>query len=209
MTTHSLDNARENTREITGKSEQILWGAMQVFLHHGYAGTSMDRVAAQAGVSKHTIYHHFQGKDGLFSALFERLVMRDFHVEFGYTLSLQDPPEQVLRRLADVLLRKMDDSEYIAFVRLLFAESGRFPKLSQLYMREVCQKGDAVLGEYLRHHPDLHLVDPEMTAHIFFGSLVAFIFSQEVLHGKVSVPLERDRLVNTLIQLVLNSSRAE
>jgi AcrR family transcriptional regulator len=37
------------------KREQILQGAMQVFLKHGYAGTSMDRVAAIAGVSKQTI----------------------------------------------------------------------------------------------------------------------------------------------------------
>jgi AcrR family transcriptional regulator len=37
---------------ITQKQEQILQGAMRVFLKDSYAGTSMDRVSAEAGVSK-------------------------------------------------------------------------------------------------------------------------------------------------------------
>ncbi|MGL6341002.1 MAG: TetR/AcrR family transcriptional regulator, partial [Waterburya sp.] len=43
--------------EINPKREQILQGAMKVFLQHGYAGTSMDRVAEVAKVSKNTIYN--------------------------------------------------------------------------------------------------------------------------------------------------------
>jgi len=40
---------------------------------HGYAATSMDRVAIAAGVST-TVYSHFQDKEGLFTALIQRLV---------------------------------------------------------------------------------------------------------------------------------------
>ena len=36
----------------TAKAEQILQGAMQEFLQHGYTATSMARIAATAGVSK-------------------------------------------------------------------------------------------------------------------------------------------------------------
>lgn len=41
------------------KTEAILQGAMQEFLKHGYAATSMDKVAKAAGVSKATVYSHF------------------------------------------------------------------------------------------------------------------------------------------------------
>ena len=55
------------------KSEQILQGAMQEFLAHGYAGTSMDKVAKTGGVSKATVYSYFADKEGLFVALVQRL----------------------------------------------------------------------------------------------------------------------------------------
>ena len=53
------------TADRTQKQEQILQGAMQVFLAQGYEGTSMDRIAAAAGVSKHTIYSYFHDKQGV------------------------------------------------------------------------------------------------------------------------------------------------
>ncbi|MBD2091812.1 TetR/AcrR family transcriptional regulator [Microcoleus sp. FACHB-1515] len=186
------------------KPEQILQGAMQVFLQHGYRGTSMDRVAAQAGVSKHTIYNHFQGKEGLFVALIERLVLRRFDLEFpDCSLPLSEPPDRVLRRVAEIFLGLMDDPEYIAFIRLMIAESGRFPDLAQLYMRQVLQEGDAVLGEYFRSHPQLNLADPEMTTRVFTGALVSFILGQEVLHEKQINPIDKQRFVENLVAIVL------
>ncbi|NET38397.1 MAG: TetR/AcrR family transcriptional regulator [Cyanothece sp. SIO1E1] len=176
---------------------------MQVFLEGGYAGTSMDRVAAKAGVSKHTIYNHFQNKDGLFVALIERLTLRHFQLEFGCQLPVADPPEQVLQRLAYMMLGRMDDPEYIAFIRLMMAESGRFPHLAQLYVQQVIQRGNKILSEYFQAHPELKIADPRATAHIFFGSLVAYIMSQEVLHGKHIIPIPKENLVDNLIQLIL------
>lgn len=188
----------------SAKAEQILGGAIEVFLTSGYAGTSMDRVAAQAGVSKHTIYNHFNDKEGLFNALIERLVLRRFHIEFGCELPLNDPPEQVLRRLAMILLNLREDPEYIAFFRLLISESGRFPELAQLYYQKVIQEGNRVLSSYFRDHPALDLSWPEERSHIFFGSLVCHILSQEVLHGKHLMPIQEESMVDCLIKLVLS-----
>jgi AcrR family transcriptional regulator len=199
-----LSNQSTNETEISCKPEQILQGAFQVFLQHGYAGTSMDRVAAEAGVSKHTIYNHFQGKEGLFIALIERLVLRHFQMEFGCGVPETAPPEKVLRRFAEILLARMDDPEYIAFVRLMIAESGRFPDLAQLYVREVIQCGTEVLSAYFKSRPELDVPDPAMTCQVFFGSLISFILSQEVLHGKFIIPASKERLIHYLVDLVLD-----
>jgi TetR/AcrR family transcriptional regulator, mexJK operon transcriptional repressor len=51
------------------KKRQILDGARQVFLLNGYAEASMDEIAVQAGVSKGTLYNHFDSKDDLFKLL--------------------------------------------------------------------------------------------------------------------------------------------
>lgn len=201
-----MSESTAQEHDITQKAELILQGAMQVFLQSGYAATSMDRVAAQAGVSKHTIYSHFQNKEGLFTALIERMVLRRFHIEFGCELPQTESPATVLRRLSMVLLGLRHDPDYIAFIRLVIAESGRFPELAQLYVTQVIHKGNQVLGDYLQTHPDVALEHPHTVAQVFFGSLMAFILSQEVLGGKEILAVEADVLVEALIQMILQRS---
>jgi AcrR family transcriptional regulator len=184
------------------KREQILQGATQVFLEHGYAGTSMDRVAAQAGVSKQTIYSHFQDKNGLFSALFERITIQRLRADL-HAVPLKGEPRQALRRLAEAFLKKMDDPEYLALIRLVIGESGRFPELAQLFTQTVIQFGFRAISSYLTTHPELNIRDPEATTRIFFGSLVAFILSQELLLGKLTMPMERSRLIDSLMICIL------
>jgi AcrR family transcriptional regulator len=50
----------------------ILDAAFETFLRHGYEGTSMDAVAAAAGVSKPVVYSSFASKEELFEALLRR-----------------------------------------------------------------------------------------------------------------------------------------
>src|SRR5688572_31812984 len=55
-----------------GKRAAILEAAKVLFSHEGYAGTSMDQIAASAGVSKLTVYSHFGDKEALFIEAVER-----------------------------------------------------------------------------------------------------------------------------------------
>ena len=189
------------------KREQILRGAMQVFLEQGYANTSMDQVAATAGVSKQTIYSHFRDKEGLFTALMERVTIRRLHLENQLDL-WQKPPAIALRQLAETLLNRMDDPEYIAFLRLVIAESARFPELAQLYTRTVIHYGYSTLSTYFEAHPELNIADPEATARIFLGSLVSCILAQELLQGKHTIPISRERMINSLLDCMLNRAMA-
>jgi AcrR family transcriptional regulator len=50
---------------------QILEAAITCFADKGYYGTSIDDIAAQAGLSKGAIYHHFQSKREILLSLFE------------------------------------------------------------------------------------------------------------------------------------------
>jgi AcrR family transcriptional regulator len=179
---------------------------MQIFLHHGYASTSMDRVAAEAGVSKQTIYSHFQDKEGLFTALIERVTIDRLQSELP-AQPFQGEPVVVLRRLAETFLAKMDDPEYLAFIRLVIAESARFPELAQLYGKTVLQYAYSSLGDYFEQHPELQIADPEATARIFFGTLSSFVLAQELLQGKHTMPMAKDRLINSLLHCILGNVR--
>src|ERR1700722_11932269 len=50
--------------------------ATQLFASHGYDGTSIEAVLAEAGVSRGSLYHHFAGKDALFWAVLEGVAAR-------------------------------------------------------------------------------------------------------------------------------------
>ncbi|NEO31287.1 MAG: TetR/AcrR family transcriptional regulator [Symploca sp. SIO3C6] len=189
------------------KTDAILKGAMGEFLAHGYAATSMERVAAAAGVSKATVYSHFQDKQGLFMTLVRRLAEEKYRAVFNPQDSqfLQGEPSAVLQSLAHKMLdNAMGDKQLQSFMRLILGESGRFPELAQPYVENLAKPVIELLSQYLASRGELQLSDPEATARIFIGSLVYFVILQEVLHGKKNLPLERDRLINSLIELITN-----
>jgi AcrR family transcriptional regulator len=192
----------EDIPAYTPKQEVILQGAVQVFLRLGYAGTSMDRVAAEARVSKQTIYSHFQDKEGLFKAIMERMTIRRFQAEF-HTATLHGEPEVLLRQFAETYLNKIVNEDYLALFRVIFAESVRFPELAKLYGRTVVQQGRQLMSDYFRRHPELGFTDPEAIAQIFVGSLVSYVIAQEIFYGKETIPLSRDRLIDSLLALML------
>ncbi|MEA5549945.1 TetR/AcrR family transcriptional regulator [Anabaena cylindrica UHCC 0172] len=188
---------------VTQKQEQILQGAMQVFLKAGYAGTSMDRVSSEAGVSKQTIYSHFQDKEGLFKALIERVTIACFKDIFN-NAELQGEPAILLRQIAETYFQKVaDNPDYLGLFRLIITESQRFPELAKLYTKTVVQRGRHLLSQYLASHLELGITDPEATAQIFFGSLVSYVMVQDMLYGNEIMPLSRDRILDSLISLVL------
>ncbi len=60
-------------REATTAS--LVAAARELFAKDGYAATSLDAVAKKAGVTKGAVYHHFEGKQTLFEAVFAREVV--------------------------------------------------------------------------------------------------------------------------------------
>jgi AcrR family transcriptional regulator len=193
---------------LVEKVDAILTGAMQEFLANGYAATTMDRVTAAAGVSKTTVYSYFQDKEGLFTALIERLAQKKYLAIFNP----QDPqfiagePEIVLRRWAGNILDNTNCSqELLGLVRLIIGESGRFPALARVFVRNVDKAGLEVITQYFIAHPELQLPDPEVAARIFLGTLIHFTITQNMLHSQDILPMESDRLINNLVNLITSN----
>jgi AcrR family transcriptional regulator len=199
------NHRKEDLRHrFTDKAEQILLGALPEFLQHGYASTSMDKIASSAGVSKQTLYSYFSDKDGLFTSLIQHIASQKF--QLVWSQPLQGEPKQVLQALAQRMLQEVNEEEYLNFVRLVVAESGKRPELSKLFLINLAKPAHKILTRYFQEQEELDFADPEATAMIFIGSLIFLMISQEVLHGKEVIPMESDRYVDNLIQLVLNRS---
>jgi AcrR family transcriptional regulator len=197
----SIKSVRSRSAE---KTAAILEGAIRVFLEQGYVGTTMDRVAIAAGVSKPTLYSHFQDKEGLFNALTAQWVQKtEWATRPQDLLKSQESPQIVLRQLANNILDScIDHPEKITFIRMILGESGRFPELGKAFVQHMDKPVLDALTQYLEDSPSLNLSDPAASAHTFMGTLIFFLMSQQMLHGQDIVPMDRDRLVENLISLM-------
>jgi TetR/AcrR family transcriptional regulator, mexJK operon transcriptional repressor len=123
---------------VTARSERtrgaIFAAAEELFLAHGYGGTSMDRIAALAGVTKQTVYSHVNSKEALFLEIVERMTggagdrlaeaVDDPADETSITSFLQDFAEQQLRIVLTPRLMQLR--------RMVIGEVGRFPELGAM-----------------------------------------------------------------------------
>ena len=121
------------------RQEEILAAAFEVFAAHGYEAARIDDVARQAGIAKGTIYLYFRDKEQLFRAVVRSLLQKRFDAVAG---GFKGTAEQLLRELLSRMYSQVVRNEKVrSIVRLLIAESGRFPQLAEIYHREIIAPG--------------------------------------------------------------------
>ena len=81
------------------KRAAILAAAKALFIRNAFAGTSMDAIAADAGVSKLTVYSHFGDKDNLFREVI-RSRIQDLLPEETYRFEQRTDIRETLLRVA-------------------------------------------------------------------------------------------------------------
>jgi len=119
---------REEASQLTGR---ILDAATILFLRDGYGATSLEAVAAAAGVSKRTLYARFSGKPALLQVVVERLLAR-WLPPFDAGLERASGLEATLLAAARVMLATALVPEALALRRLMIAEIERFPELGRV-----------------------------------------------------------------------------
>ena len=115
--------------------ERILDVATELFLAEGYGATSIEAVARRARISKRTFYHRFPDKAALFGAVVHRII-EGLRPPAETPLYEGGSLEEVLRRLARLMLRAVLMPMALALNRLMVAEAQRFPELAAIVARE-------------------------------------------------------------------------
>ena len=104
------------------RREQILAAATEAFARSGFAATSLDDIAAQAGITRGILYRHFDSKTDLYQAVLDRMCARlEAHVE--------EPVGGFTDASIDGLLKAAVESP--AGFRLLFHHALREPEFSE------------------------------------------------------------------------------
>lgn len=132
------------------KRAAILAAATKLFLDQGYARTSVDAIAAEAGVGKQTVYGHFGDKEQLFLAVIEE-TRREQEAALSGTLQDTGDPMADLTAAAELILEGVLSPPIAALHRLTIAELPHHPELQRLWRDHTGKRGrDDLIADYLR-----------------------------------------------------------
>ncbi len=209
----SEDPPRTVRRGSTRKREAIARAAMSLFAHDGYARTSVDAIAAAAGVSKRTVYDYYGDKNHLFLAVLEEAQagrQARFTDIVRQTLGgdVGDPQAALMefgREFAATLARSPDRA---AVVRLIVTEAPHFPSLLERWRGP--QPEQRALAEALTALADrglLDLADP-LEAAAQLAILVTTPINNHTLFGALPITDDEvERLVGSGVRLFLRAYR--
>ena len=150
----------------------ILRAGVSVFLKSGFGGATMDAVAARAGVSKMTVYRHFEDKEALFAGAVTAICEQFIHENIEAVLDLE--PAHALRGFARKTLSILFAPQTIELHRIVIAESKRFPRLGRFFYDNGPEASIAGLERYFIRHKDnpaLKVTDPRRAAEEFLELL--------------------------------------
>ncbi|GAA2951007.1 MULTISPECIES: TetR/AcrR family transcriptional regulator [Streptomycetaceae] len=103
-TTRPAPTRRTRRVRMTGKErrEQLLDIGRALFADKGFEGTSVEEIAARAGVSKPVVYEHFGGKEGLYAVVVDREMRQLLDLVTGALTA--GHPRELLEQAAFALL---------------------------------------------------------------------------------------------------------
>jgi len=157
---------------ITRSRALIMAAAARVFLQRGFPGTSVDDIAAEAGVSKRTVYNVFDDKEQLFRAIIGEAIAtaERFSHDFAATTAEADDVEAALTTLARELAASVLSGRVVPLRRLLIGEASRFPEFADEYYERAPGRVMAAVATALRTLDErglLRIDDAELAAEHF------------------------------------------
>jgi TetR/AcrR family transcriptional repressor of mexJK operon len=114
------------------KHAAIVLAAQTLFISQGYAATSMEAIAEQAGVSKLTVYNQFGSKQDIFVAAVTAKCA-EMLSSLDLATNGRMPPRRALVSVGHAFLGLILSTEGVAMFRLIVQE--RSPELSDLFYR--------------------------------------------------------------------------
>jgi TetR/AcrR family transcriptional regulator, mexJK operon transcriptional repressor len=135
MTNMAVQSEAVDLGRSARKRAAILDAAHTLFLQKGYAGTSMDDVAARAAVSKQTVYKNFADKQRLFTEVITSDVGRLEDTTQARMAAMPDSTDLAadLRAFARWHLADVMQPGRLRLRRMLIGEAERFPELARAW----------------------------------------------------------------------------
>ena len=189
------------THEAEGIStrEAILAEARHCFAQHGYEGTSLNDIAAGVGIRRASLLHHFQSKQAIYQAVFERALSDWVARVEAAVLERESPPGEGWSHTDRVLTEAVrwfaDNPDFVRLVRHESLADGAHlgfdlgKALRPLFERSVAYFEREMSAGRLRRH------DPEQLIISGYGAILNYFSDVHFLEGLLGRdPMAEDAL---------------
>lgn len=187
-----MPQAAAPVRLTDRKRAAILDAAVAEFRADGYEATSMDRIAARAGVSKRTVYNHFPSKEVLFTSILEAWMERgNSEMELPYRADV--PLREQLTELVQRKMRLLHDPDFVDLARVAIAAGVHSPDLARKMIEKLGDR-EAGLVIWVRDAAAdgrIKTKDPVFAAMQLESLIKGFAFWPQIAMGQL--PLDKAR----------------
>ena len=196
---------------VVSTSEKILQAALTVFLEVGFEKANLDKIAAQAGVTKPTVYSHFGSKVGLLQAVAQHQAQQVI-TQFSPNLKSTGNVRRDLTGFAKSFLTNMLGPDAMRVHRFAIVEAMTHPELVAPLLSAGPQKLDEVLQNYLQAETEagrLRCKNPLLAAKQLIGLLIGMDFLAIVVSQVVPTEADIKKRIASGIDVFLKSYAAE
>jgi AcrR family transcriptional regulator len=173
----------------------ILTAAKRQFIREGsYAGTSMDSIAAEADVSKQTLYSYFDTKEALFLAVVKKMIGEPWSKEFQTSrMDEVETPQELASLLLEVMhvaIKRIMHKDYLALLRIILAEAKAQPEIAYMYRTQIADRVYWSVALLMQKAVKKGLLegDAQVLARMLVGSYTTYVVFQGLLYPKKPVP---------------------
>lgn len=181
------------------KRAAIVQAAIAEFRVSGFEATSMDRIAATAGVSKRTVYNHFPSKDDLFAQILQELWACTAAAD-AIVYRADEPLRAQLIALLTHKLTLLRDPYFLDLARVAIAEAIHTPERARSMVTKLSEKeeGGAAFLRAAQADGKLKPGDPGLMSQLLQGHLKTFAFWPQVAMGQPALEEAQQTTIVTL-----------
>jgi AcrR family transcriptional regulator len=193
-------------RRAAERPGEILDAALTVFVAKGFAATRLEDVAAEAGISKGTLYLYFDNKAELFKEVVRQVLLSAIaqSVESAET---QSDVSSGLRTLIAGIGRLLADERRSAIPKLVISESGNFPELAAFYFDEVIKPMRGRIAGLIRRgieEGEFRPVEPTLATMVVIAPFLLSAIWRHTMQVHDSQPLEPGAFLALHVDLLMS-----
>ncbi|MQA55572.1 TetR/AcrR family transcriptional regulator [Pseudomonas piscis] len=192
------------------KRNAIIQAAISEFRACGFDITSMDKIAATAGVSKRTVYNHFPSKEELFAEILNQL-WASISAQTEIIYRSDQPLREQLANLLRAKLQLLADDNFLDLARVAIAAAIHSPERAQDMVARLGEREESLSRWIRAAQADARIkpVDAEFAAQQMHGLLKSFALWPQISLGHPPLtPDMQSQVVESALDMFLGHYQA-